>query len=74
MLRVGHGACWQATIHLFARVCEMKHLRLVAAFALFGAVALVEAQGKPAGVPPSDPPDDVIAVVCSYFPFLPFCD
>jgi hypothetical protein len=54
----------------------MKHLRLVAAlaFALLGAVALVEAQGKPAGVPPTEPPDDVLAVVCSYLPFLPFCE
>lgn len=54
----------------------MKHLRLAwaFAFAVFGAVALVEAHGKPSGVPPSDPPDGVFAIICSYLPSLPFCD
>lgn len=68
----------------------MRQLRLVCAFALamFGAVAMVEAQGKPSTVPvgppstpvepptapPVDPPDSVLDYICSILPVPYLCD
>jgi hypothetical protein len=58
----------------------MKHLRLACALAiaLFGATAMAEAAGKPGWVPPSDPPDTLLAYACSLLPsgvasHVPFC-
>lgn len=54
----------------------MKTTRLATAFgfALLAASTFVQAQGKPSGVPPSNPPATLIEIVCSYLPSLPFCD
>ena len=59
----------------------MKHLRLACAlaFALFGATAMAEAAGKPTWAPPADPPDTLLAHVCSLLPaavasHVSFCD
>jgi hypothetical protein len=57
------------------------NMRLVVAFSLavFGAVAIAEAAGRPSWAPPSDPPDTLLAYVCSLLPssvaaYIPFCN
>jgi hypothetical protein len=59
----------------------MKHMRLIFALSLavFGAAAMAEAAGKPSWVPPSNPPDTLLAYVCSLLPSsvaasIPFCN
>jgi hypothetical protein len=68
----------------------MKQARLVCAltFALIGAAAIAEAQGKPGTVPvgppstpvehpttpPEDPPDTLVDFVCSILPVPYLCD
>lgn len=58
----------------------MKQFRLTCALApaILGANAIAEAQGKPAFVPPSDPPDTLLEHACSLLPsaaaaWVPFC-
>ena len=59
----------------------MKQMRLMIALSLavFGATAMAEAAGKPSWVPPSNPPDTVLAFACSLLPSsvaasIPFCN
>jgi hypothetical protein len=58
----------------------MKKLRLVCglAFAILAAAAVAEAGGKPAGLPPANPPDGLPGLICSILPegvasWIPFC-
>ena len=58
----------------------MKHLRLMTALSLavFGAAVMAEAAGKPAWVPPSDPPQTLLEYACFLLPtaaasYVPFC-
>ena len=58
----------------------MKKLRLVGglALAILGAAAMAEAKGKPAGLPPANPPDGLPGLICSILPegvasWIPFC-
>ena len=59
----------------------MKNLRLACALAvaLFGATGIAHAAGKPAWVPPADPPQTLLDYACSLLPsaaaaYVSFCN